>query len=690
MVAAFLLSIPAVFFIQGRIERPILLGGAFLCAALLLGFFTAASGLNCAACGSPVLMDNGNRKHLNANRFPGVNHRARVAWDILFGSSYQCMYCLTRCRCKKSWGGQSAAASRMSTYGAVPRVPGPSFPGSIFGGLSDSSIQAGSTLTASETNAASAAETAGEIPPAEPPVFAAARVFPNATTVPVSLIEAAPGESRPRQETVPFSPALAPPVFPAAPVLSPVFPVSASPFAPASPSDISATNTSPLPWTLPNKPIDHAMNASSNAPAPAANPFLTAVAATPPPPGPSAAAELPGSAARPATAEGVTAEQFPFASANDPAEGPPPWTIPSMPVVAATVGVPRVATAAATPLSVAPRLATSPVPKPAPGSGQLLREVITVLEDGQRNLANAFRGLIEKLESSLAAAAAAPLAMTSPVSALAANPAPASDPSNGNKQAAQPALPRTVPVPVVLPTAPPSAPSLPDLLTTSRNASQTAPVLLPSGAVLARERTAFVPLPFANNPALPSSNWSAPAAPVTAPAVPFAAPPPAAANPFTAAAPAVSAAAETGTLRRRFAKPSTLAAQQLNEVLKDAFTHPAGTAEPSPPAVMKNGHTSSVPTVVSTPLGIPFSAPDPVEPAVPARCNVPPSAASCPSPFGVSETPLSAPPGVPQVPAPFTFLRNDGEHFAPSTPGDSLEPESPPWLQPIGSQAARN
>jgi hypothetical protein len=673
MVAASLLAIPAVYLLQGRLEKPVILGAACLCVALLVGFFTAASGLNCAACGSPVLMDNGNRKHPNANRFPGFNHRTRVAWDILFGSSYQCMYCLTRCRCKKSWGAKSAIAARTSTYSALARPPEQSFAGSIFGGLSEPSIQPENSA-AGVTDEGTAPERARETPRAETSGFAAARVFPNATTVPVSPIEAAPGESRPWQETVPFSPAQAPPVFPAAPVLSPVFPVSASPPTSASPPDRSGTATTPRPWTIPTNPIDHAMNASSNEPAPAANPFLTAAPATPPP-SEALTADLPGSAERPAAATAVTAGEFPFAPSKEQTETPPPWTIPSMPSFAATAGVPRVAsaaTAAVTPLSAAPRLTTSPVAKPVPGSGQLLREVIIVLEEGQRNLANAFKELIEKLERSLAAAAAAPQAITSPVSVLAANPAPVSAPPTGKGQAAPPPVPFTAPVPLVQPAAPPSAPNLPDLLTSSRNTPLTAPVLLPSGAALAKERTAFVPLPVAPAPALPGTNWAAPAAPVTAPAVPFAAPPPPTANPFTTAAPSVPAAAESGVSRRRFAKPSTLAAQHLNEVLKDAFTNPAGTDVESPPAVKRNGSTSSVPTVDSLPPAFSFTSP------------------ASPSPFGVSESPLSAPPGVTQVPAPFTFLRNEGEHFTPSTPDDSLEPESPPWLQPIGSQAARN
>jgi len=643
-VVVFVFAVPALYFIFGRVEMPVVIGGAIFCAALFVGYYLAASVLRCAACSSPVLMDNGNRKHAHAKRFPGLNQRARVAWDILFSSSYQCMYCVTRCRCKKSWGGRPGKPVRSAASAAPSRAAEQSFPDSIFGSVGEP-LQ-NPELPLSETAMGERPAALAESDPVCPaaPVFGAAQEFPDASTVPVSLV------ASPRQETVPFSPAPAPPVFPPVPVLSPVFQVSTTAAA-----SLPVSNTSPLPWTIPTPSSDSAMNAPSHEPAPAANPFLAAAAMPPPSPPPP---DLPSDNTRPLPP--LTPDEFPCARVLPATDGPPPWTIPSMPATPATGPAPVTASNGAahgpvTPLSAPPRVATSPAPAPAP----LLREVISVLEEGQRSLANAFQGLIARLESSLTAAAAPPVPVPAAAAPLPAVP-PAPDPGT------QAAVARTVPVPAV----PPAAPHLPELLTTHRSAP--VPVPLPPAPL---EKTSFVPLPPVPAPVpVAASARTAPTAPAPAP---FPAPPP--------PAPPLRSSEPAAEPRRRFARPSTMAAQQLNEVLKDAFTQPPA---PVPSPGWQNGPAAPAPA--------PLSQTAPVSPAASAppatRSQFGPAAPqpAAPSPFGISESPLTAPPGVPQVPAPFSFLKNDGNHFVPAVPGDSLDSEILPWMQPIGANPARN
>ena len=122
-VVGFVFAIPALYFIRGQLEMPMLAGGAIFVIALLIGYYVAASTLRCSACSGPVLMDNGHRKHPHAQKLPGINHRSRVAWDILFSSSYQCMYCNTRCRCKKNWSGKAKPVVPVSyTHLTLPKI----------------------------------------------------------------------------------------------------------------------------------------------------------------------------------------------------------------------------------------------------------------------------------------------------------------------------------------------------------------------------------------------------------------------------------------------------------------------------------------------------------------------------------------------------------------------------------------
>ena len=644
-VVAFMFTVPALYFILGRVELPLVIGGAALSAVLFVGYYLVASGLRCPACSSPVLMDNGNRKHPNAVRFPGLNHRARIAWDILLASSYQCMYCVTRCRCKKSWGRQPGRNVRTSTYEATPRPATQEiFPSSIFG-------EVGEPVSDADDPGFSAAPVIATTPSLVPerataPVFAAASVFPNACTVPVSLTSPPPAPpAHPQPETAP------------APVISPLFATSNP--APA-----------PMPWSIPTSsttsPVT-VMNSPLTEPAPANNPFLAAAAAMPPPPTPILPA-IPSSRTRP-VGEPVASfhQEFPYnPAAPASSDGPPPWTIPSVPVDA--------------PVSYAPVSASAPVPSapmrtPAPAAqgGQLLKEVVGVLEEGQRALASAFQSLIAKLEASLTAPPAAPVT--------------------------PPAPQITTPVPVQ-----PVTPELPELLMHARPAPVIPPIAAQPPPARPQERTTFVPLPSPIAP--PQSAPVFPTAPALPPAVAAFEQPHFATAPVFPTAPAVPAPAapvfeqahfapapvEPAAPRRRFARPDGLSPGQLNEVLQGAFVPPAPAPAPAPvpaPAHLsngqgwQNGHGHATAPILPAP-----------PPAIPPRQYAPPPAPPAwqdapASPFGIADS-LYAPAGAAPEQAPFTFLQHDGQQFAPVAPEtDPLGEDSLPWMQPIGAGHTR-
>lgn len=746
-ITVFVFAVPTLYFTLGVVEVPYVIGGAVLVTALFLGYYVAASGLRCAACNSPVLMDNGNRKHPNAARFPGLNHRARVAWDILFSSSYQCMYCVTRCRCKKSWGGKPKTR-RTSSYQAPVRPVAESFPGSIFGDVGDP-VTDPDPIFGSAAAAAAATAQAGGTPATSERVVsgtfpAAASAFPNAQTVPVSLVSPATAPT-PGPATRSATTATPPPeVVIDSAASAPLFPAS---------RPVSA----PVPWSIPvpdspNPVTEPPMNQPFHDPSATPNPFAPASAGAP------AAAKN-----HPAPSQPFHSE-FPYAPVDSPADGPPPWTIPSMPVEKP----------AAAPSPTPARAVTAPVAVTAPAASaaqtQLLRDVVSVLEEGQRSLASAFESLITKLESQLTALAQVPA--PAPVPA----PTPAPTPF-------APAPPPAAPVIAMAPPPPapviPSAPELPELLTQIRNTAaipaimraqgKTTLVPLPVLPPVVPPAPAPVPAPFqapveASLPPQPAMPPPAPmvppmAPPVSAPLptpygqapVPYATPvppadpafvppytlppapapvppppplaipapsadspppppPPAPAPSAPYAAPVPPPPADPAP-RRRFARPSTpspAAAQELNQVLMEAFA-------PVPPPSVPTPAPAPAPAAPSAPLP---QSPSPVHawhqgnghPPVPGGnghfppphqhepAHVPPTArqtspqppfvppAPAPSPFGMSEIPLYAPPGAPQEPAPFTFLnKNEDGHFSPAAPtGDSLDENIMPWMQPVG------
>jgi hypothetical protein len=246
-------------------------------------------------------------------------------------------------------------------------------------------------------------------------------------------------------------------------------------------------------------------------------------------------------------------------------------------------------------------------------SGDLLKDIIGVLEEGQRSLTDAFRTLIGRIEARLTTPSPAP---PTPATFVPAAMAPVQ-------------LPPPSPFPP-----PPAAP-------------------VPAAPVAA----ALPPLP------------PLPAAAPTLAEIPLPPPPPAAARPLvkTAPLPPVPAPAP----RRKFIRPSPEESAQLQQAFQ-AFNAPAPNG---------NGHARSHVQAA---------------PALPPRAVVhaappPPPAAS---PFAIADSPLTGPAFADGEPAPFTFLKAEGDHFTPvSAPGASagdLDDLSLPWMQPVGARPARN
>lgn len=678
-VVGFVFAVPSLYFLRGQVEVPLVVGGAVLVAALFTGYYVAAAGLRCAACSGPVLLDNGNRKHPHAQRFPGLNHRARVAWDILFGASYQCMYCNTRCRCKKNWGSNSGtpAGKQGRTFQPASRTAaasGETFPQGIFGDLTP--------LNEADEDPIHDGMAGNEVTGSSPvpermvqPSYAPAAVFPDVRTVPLAVSPAPP-------------PTSAVPVAPSAPEPPQMDILEAESVHPVPPLPFTLPK-SPVPWAapFPSESIEPA--SAMNRPTPeiqsvqGSNPFLAAAAAMPQPPGPMLPPIPPAPNRAPVDFRGApeampfTTPEFPQPVAASPAsEAPAPWTLPSMPPPAATGRVPGViqppvipaapVTAPVTtaapatptaPATVIPAAYSTPPASPAPSAlpPDVLKDVVSVLEDGRRALTEAFQGIIDRLEARLS---------TVPAAAPAAAPA----------VAPQPVIMQAPPAPA--PAVPP-APAAP----VEYAIQQPPPAVLPP-----REKTA--PLPLPPMPAAPAMHIPQPE-PEAIPAAP----------------------------RRKFARPSGMAAQQLSTALQDVFEAPAAPAAPAPlptppapaaPAYTNgNGHPYAAPAqpvYAAQPAPQAYPAAPPASPfemitpgqfpqhTAPVRQQSIPAAPAPSSPFAVSPTPLMSP-GEPQSPpAPFTFLKNEGDHFAPMTPPpapagyDPLDDTPLPWMQPVGGR----
>ena len=93
LVGVFFLGVPAVHVVRGSVPLEWLGVAAGVAGLALAVSYGLASGLKCGTCEAPLLLDNGMKKHANARVLPGFNHRARVAWDVVFRKNWKCMYC---------------------------------------------------------------------------------------------------------------------------------------------------------------------------------------------------------------------------------------------------------------------------------------------------------------------------------------------------------------------------------------------------------------------------------------------------------------------------------------------------------------------------------------------------------------------------------------------------------------------
>ncbi len=387
-VVTFAFAVPAIYFLKAQVEVPLVLGGAGLVTLLCVLYYFAAARLSCVACHSPVLMDNGNRKHAHAKRIPGLSHRARVAWDILFQTNYQCMYCNTRCRSKKRWDGSpavtGAAANRLAAkWNGAEEV----FPDSPFNKVAGLPGELTSLIPLPSGEVSPFSAPAGRNPAA--PLFPA----PGQHTAPIPVAGAEASTASVRIAAM-SSPERAAGAGGSGPALSP------------------AKSPSPVPWNIPvpvetpaqDNPMNRPSTETPQTP-PGPNPFLASAPALPPP-----VSLAPASQTQPLPDGSLPPfhQEFPFNSVAAPAsEGPAPWTLPSMPAPAFLPS----------PLQPAPPEAAAAAPQAcsalsAPAAdlttAGLLQEVISTLEAGQRAMAGAFQSMIVKLEASLTASRPAP------------------------------------------------------------------------------------------------------------------------------------------------------------------------------------------------------------------------------------------------------------------------------------------
>jgi hypothetical protein len=167
-------------------------------------------------------------------------------------------------------------------------------------------------------------------------------------------------------------------------------------------------------------------------------------------------------------------------------------------------------------------------------------------------------------------------------------------------------------------------------------------------------------------------------------------------------------------------RPTGIAAQQLNNTLGQLFDSsappapvpvpapapvpaplPVLNAVPEPAAFAPHYHPNGngdlpVPFPASaetTPAPLPAQpwpqAPAPHKASTPVPAWRPPVVPTVvDSPFAISDEPLTNSPSLPQAPAPFTFLKSNGDHFAPAVeatppPPDPLDDTLLPWMQPV-------
>lgn len=651
-VVAFVFTIPILYFLQGKVEVVVLVGGVAVTGGLLAAYYLTANRQYCAACTSSVLVDNGNQKHPYSRRLAGLSHRAQVAWDILFKPSYQCMYCNARCSCKKSGASPRPGQRGAPLFQPVHPAQTVSRP--------EAEADSNEVFRAAEDHPAE--EESPVVEKVVTPSFSAAKIFPGERTVPVSVPPhtAAPQDLSPPDNSERDREADS--------NKSPIPPLLRAPASPSMPWAKPATAAVPA-----NAPT---MNRPSNDPAaaPGPNPFLPASGATPPasPFLPVAPPPVPRPAAETASPPSVELPSIPAAGSS--ADGTPPWTLPAPPIGAEAPVLPS---KGGNPLPItAPVLLRAPRPMPpAPtATAGLLKEVIAALEEGHRSLDNAFKNLIEKLEIRLNASApgrALPEIEPAPgqpvKTSLPEPPALEESPFSAPRPSGQTTPLKLPPVAPALTAGPPAAGevSLPPMLRRKFQRPEGAVAQQLSNALSEVFETPGAPLLPATAPA-PADNRSAtgpvPARAVTTP-VPL---------PFKATA--ATAPVPVSTPDKSAAEP--LPARSATTPVPLPFKATAPTAPvPVPPAPA----TGPVPVKAAAPTA-------PVPPWRPPVLTPPDSADAASSPFAISDGPLTGPAGEPSEPAPFTFLKNNGDSFAPEVDSspmtDPLDDTILPWMQP--------
>jgi hypothetical protein len=552
-VAAFVFAVPAFYFLRGQLQVPLVAGGALLVVSLYVAYYTSASKLRCPACAGPVLMDNGNQKHRLAQRFPGINHQARVAWDILFSRTYHCMYCHSMCRCKKARDSRSVKGNLReeapAAHARQDAVTEP-FPKSVFGDDENATTDSFGPFVGTES---------GRLLTADPAILSTSH-----TESPDSHFSGTKSES-PR---LPESPRKAAPWEMAAGKSadsSESSGIAPTPFT-------SLKSPEPVPMAAPeltanlsNIPPMHRTSHHAQ-PEPGTNPFVAA-----PPKFSPASPILPvfpvmldrKAGDQPPAAEPTPFTQdFPLLPAAPASDRPSPWTLPSLPLATVSEVLPR-------PFPAVPSLPVIPdstirlpnIPSPAAFvaepilnvSDDLRRDVLSVLEECAQSVDSVIRGAIAKIESRLAR-----MVTALPVPETAVVPSePANDPSLVNQ-------------PATLLSAAVETPRLTSPV--METAIVSAPVAEPPIPAPAKKATAILPLPVM--PVLPAV--PVPAAdhsfekttphpvlpdlpvPLLPPAAPLQSPP-------------IVKAPATAAPRRKFVRPSGAAVHELNSVLHQAF-----------------------------------------------------------------------------------------------------------------------
>ena len=634
------------------LSAPMIIGGACLIVILFLLYYLMASNLKCQVCGGPVFGGGDtHRKHPNARKFLGLSYSRQVAWEILTRRGFHCMHCQTFCRNRRRAQATADQETEAPT-GPAPQVFQPSQTqpiqespvssqlfNSLFAPVSNDPPQAPAPPMASSpasptpafTNSASSTAPAAPLPERTPWAHHP-EVTPFATNKPANMN---PPNSTPLAAPT-LHPLIAPPIAvqprPAQVPQAPSSPFSIVSQPPMQPAAPSPANVHPTPAPTMSAPT-------------AFPPFVAPVAA------------------------------------SAPAPVLPPAPAPMAPVVPA----------ASAPAPVQPA-ATAPASGPTPT--QVVTQVTKLIEKTRHSLDELFGNMLGELKKVMdapapasAPAARAPEFANHAAPAPAMAPAPVSKPAEviSRKPEAAPELPAMAPRPAAAPITLPSLPGMSPPKTMAPAASAPAA----PAADKAAEMNAVLARAFAQSQRQPD----APAAPEAPASVAPAAP----SSPDWRSGHPQS---PFSLVNNREELPRTEASATITP--PPAFQTPPNVL-PFPPLPAP----VSAPAV-SSPMPPPFAPAanlPPLMPAPAAAASVSPfavlqqgpggSGPSNPSPFATLPELHQAPMEPIAMPAPFTFLSQQGDSFVPDPsklPPQWSTPGAPPAAAPAPapSQPAPN